>query len=129
MDYLRQPLLSRTTFVHLKTQVTKMRLSEVKEYIDSEVETPIEHDSAVEQLNGREIDCPSGGGKGITEALEMDETRTYETSTEIHESVMCYLGDEYVGRKFYDDRSPNMLDSCPPESTEDENDSDVASCF
>ena len=115
--------------MHLKTQVTKMRLSEVKEYIDNRVETPIEHDLAVEQLNGSEIDCPSGEGNGITDALEMDETRTYETSTEIHESVMCYLGDEYVGRKFYDDRSPNMLDSCPPESVEDENDTDVASCF
>lgn len=106
-----------------------MRLSEIKEYIDSEVETPIEHDTAVEQLDGEDIDCPSGDGECITEALEMDETRTYETSTEIHESVMCYLGDEYVGRKFYDDRSPNMLDNCPPESVEGKEDSDVASCF
>ncbi|MDZ7688811.1 MAG: hypothetical protein U5J64_08855 [Halobacteriales archaeon] len=104
-----------------------MRLSEIKEYIDSEVETPVEHDTAVEKLNGGEIDCPSGDGKCMTEALERDETRTYETSTEIYESVMCYLGDEYVGRKFYDDRSPNMLDSCPPESYDGEHETNV--CF
>ena len=106
-----------------------MRFSEIKEYIDSEVETPIEHDTAVEQLNGEKIACPSGDGECITEALEMDETRKYETSTEIYESVMCYLGEEYVGRKHYDDRSPNMLDNCPPESVGGEKESDVSSCF
>ena len=107
-----------------------MRLSEIEEYIDSELETPIEHDRAVEQLNGEKIACPSGEGKGITEVLEMDETRTYETSTEIYESVMCYLGDEYVGRKFYDDRSPNMIDNCSRESVNGEDtDADVVNCF
>lgn len=106
-----------------------MRLSEIKEYIDSEVEPPIEHDTAVEKLNGGKIECPSGDGECITEALMMDETRRYETSTEIYESVMCYLGDEYVGRKYYDDRSPNMLDNCPPESDGDETVFDGTICF
>jgi len=106
-----------------------MRLSEVKDYIDSEVETPIDHESAVEQLNGREIDCPSGDGKRVSDALKMDETRRYETTEEICESVMCYLGDEYVGRKFYDDRSPNMLDNCPPSGKESEREMDATSCF
>jgi len=106
-----------------------MRLPEIKEYIDSEVETPIEHETAIEQLNGEKIECPSGEGECITEALSMDETRKYKTSTEIYESVMCYLGDEYVGRKFYDDRSPNMLDNCPPESVKDGKKSDASSCF
>jgi len=113
--------------VHLKMQVTKMRLSEVKGYIDSRVETPIEHESAVEQLNGTEVDCPSGDGECITEALKRDETRKYETTDEIYESVMCYLSEDYIGRKFYDDRSPNMLDNCSRESYDDEHEADV--CF
>ncbi len=105
-----------------------MRLSEVKEYIDRQVETPIDHDTAVDKLNGRRIDCPSGKGKRVSDALSMDETRTYETTDEIYESVMCYLGDEYIGRKFYDDRSPNMLDNCPP-SDEEKDEYDATSCF
>lgn len=102
-----------------------MRLSEIKEYIDSQVETPIDHESAVEQLNGREIDCPSGDGECVSAALEMDETKQYENSMEIYESVMCYLSEDYIGRKFYDDRSPNMLDSCPPETYGGEYETDV----
>ena len=104
-----------------------MKLSEIKGYIDNRIETPIDSDSAVEKLGGTEIDCPTGDSECVTEALKMDETRTYETSTEIHNSVMCYLGENYVGRKFYDDRSPNMLDNCSRESYDDEHDEDV--CF
>ncbi len=87
--------------------MARMRLNEARRTVEERIEPPVSVEDLRESCGDIEIDCPDGEPTTFTEVLEMDDERSYDCVTEIHESLMSNLPDSHVGRKKYDDRGPN----------------------
>ncbi len=89
-----------------------MRLSETRDRFVTEFTYPVEHETVIETMGEVELDAPHGEPESIDEVLNRaGTTETYRSADELYDSVITYVGDGYIGRKFYDDRSPNSGDT------------------
>lgn len=84
-----------------------MRLSETRDLFVSELTFPVQRETVIEQLGDAEIDPPTGEPETVGEILGRDEERAYRSADELYDSLVGFVGDQYVGRKFYDDRGSN----------------------
>ncbi|GAA0292331.1 hypothetical protein GCM10009066_03560 [Halarchaeum salinum] len=53
------------------------------------------------------IESPDGETVSLESILERGGESSFESARELHHSVLANLGEEYVGREDYDDRSSN----------------------
>ena len=84
-----------------------MRLSETHDLFVSELTFPVQQETVIEELGDAEIDPPTGEPETVGEILGRDEARKYRSADELYDSLVGFVGDQYVGRKFYDDRGSN----------------------
>ncbi|MEF8790875.1 MAG: hypothetical protein V5A61_12180 [Haloarculaceae archaeon] len=84
-----------------------MRLSETRDRFISELTFPVQRNTVIEQLGDVELDPPAGEPETIGEVLERAETRLFRSPDELYDALISFVGDQYIGRKFYDDRGPN----------------------
>jgi hypothetical protein len=71
-------------------------------------EYPIDRDEVIETAGDTDIEAPTGTPDSIATVLERTETRTFRSPRELHETILCNLGEQYIGRKNYDDRGTNF---------------------
>lgn len=81
-----------------------MRLSETRDLFASRFEFPVDREEVMEQVGDIEIDAPTGEAERIGTILDRTEQGTYGSSEELQDLVITYVGDQYIGRKFYDER-------------------------
>lgn len=84
-----------------------MRLSEMRDQFVSTFTFPVRREAVVENLGDVEIDAPTGDPETVGEVLERAETTSFRSPDELYDTLIALLGDQYVGRKFYDDRGAN----------------------
>jgi hypothetical protein len=84
-----------------------MRLSETRDRFISELSFPVQRERVIEQLGDLEIDPPQGDPETIGEILERADIRTFRSPDQLFDALVSFVGDQYVGRKFYDDRGGN----------------------
>ena len=84
-----------------------MRLSETRDQFTSEFRFPVEHDAVIDAVGDIELDAPYGEPESIADVLSRDDQPTYESADELYDALLTYVGDAYIGRKFYDDRGSN----------------------
>lgn len=86
-----------------------MRPPHLREYLDGELEYPVDHSSVLTRIGETTVDAPDDvDSESIDEILSRDDDETYETVDDLFASVVGNLDDDYIGRKFYDDRGANI---------------------
>ncbi|WP_049985305.1 DUF5789 family protein [Halobellus rufus] len=89
-----------------------MRISELSDYLEAEFEYPIDQRSVIERIGSVELDSPDVDHPETVEGVvgPVGE-ETYDSAEELFATIVGNVSDEYIGRKFYDDRGGN-----PPET-------------
>lgn len=93
-----------------------MRLKETLGLFDDELEFPTDRDTAIDAVGDVEIEAPNGGDVTIGELLGRSETAEFSSAEELHQTLSTFVGDAFVGRKFYDDRGSQSGLRDEPES-------------
>ncbi|QDX39460.1 hypothetical protein [Salarchaeum sp. JOR-1] len=85
-----------------------MRLQDVREYVDRELTYPIDSDRVREHVGDLTVDAPTADASRTVGDLLPAGNDTYESPAALANTLTANLPDEYVGRKYYDDRGPNI---------------------
>lgn len=89
-----------------------MRIAELSDYLETELDYPIDQGTVIEHIGSIEIDSPDVDQPETVEAIVGPVgQQTYGSAEELYTTIIGNLSDEYIGRKFYDDRGGN-----PPET-------------
>ena len=84
-----------------------MRLSETRDRFASELTFPVEHETVLDSLGDVELDAPYGESESVSDVLERAGETEYRSADELYDTLVTFVGDAYIGRKFYDDRGSN----------------------
>lgn len=89
-----------------------VRLDNLAGYLDEELTYPIDRSSVVEQIGAVEIEAPDGDDSETVATIigSLGQER-YESADELYRTVVGNLGEEHIGRKFYDDRGQHSVDT------------------
>jgi len=91
-----------------------MKLEELPAYLESELTYSLSHDSVLERVGSVEIDAPdSDEAERISAIIDAVGQESYDSADELYEAIIGNVGDEFIGRKFYDDRGGNPIDTRP----------------
>ena len=91
-----------------------MLLSELAAYLDEEYTYPVDLDTVVERAGEVRIgDEAAEEQETIGSALGSLGSDTFDSADELFKTIYGNVGDDFIGRKYYDDRGGN-----PPETAE-----------
>ncbi|WP_435119949.1 hypothetical protein [Halolamina sp. C58] len=86
-----------------------MEPSQLPTFLESEFEYPVNHTTVHNQIGDVVVDAPDAAdSEAINEVLAYDNDEIYETVDDLLYSIIGNLDDDYIGRKFYDDRGENI---------------------
>ncbi|MFB6129572.1 MAG: hypothetical protein ABEJ28_01985 [Salinigranum sp.] len=89
-----------------------MRLAETRDLFSRQLTFPVEHETVSRQIGDVELDAPSGSAETIGEIIARTDDARYDSADELFDALITNVGDQYVGRKFYDDRgTQHMMDN------------------
>lgn len=85
-----------------------MQLNELGAFLDGRFSYPVDEATVREHIGSQTIDsADTGEGLSIEAILENHRGDEFASDTELLQTILGELPDEYVGRKFYDDRGSN----------------------
>lgn len=85
-----------------------MQLNELGAFLEDRFSYPIDESTVREHIGSAIIDSEDDdGGLTIEAILENHRDDEFASATELHQTILGELPDEYIGRKFYDDRGSN----------------------
>lgn len=91
-----------------------MNLDELHEFLKREFEYPIAHASVIERIGTARIAAPDNRStETVSTIIGSVDQPTYDSADELFETIIGNLGEEYIGRKFYDDRGGNPPETAP----------------
>ncbi|MDS0301089.1 hypothetical protein NDI76_20340 [Halogeometricum sp. S1BR25-6] len=89
-----------------------MKISNVLASLEDELTFPIDHDSVIRQVGAVEIDAPDAQEtETISTIIGSVGQETYASADELFTTIIGNVNDEYIGRKFYDDRGGNSSEA------------------
>ncbi|WP_302081846.1 DUF5789 family protein [Salinibaculum rarum] len=86
-----------------------MRLPETRDLFARKLEFPMSRDAVVETVGDEELDAPAGENETIGEVLGRSETDEFRSADDLYGTLMTFVGDAFIGRKYYDDRGGSSL--------------------
>jgi hypothetical protein len=86
-----------------------MRLPETRDLFARKLEFPATRETILEAVGEQELHAPAGQNETIGEVLERSNTREFETADSLYGTLMNFVSDSFVGRKYYDDRGGSSL--------------------
>ncbi len=82
-----------------------MELNELPEVVETAFEYPVATTTVAETIGARTIKAPTvTKSERLTAVLDRTGVKTYESPEALMTAIRGNLSDEYVGRKYYDDR-------------------------
>jgi hypothetical protein len=85
-----------------------MKINELFDFLDDELEYPIDHDEMVERIGDVEVGTPADQKSNtVSTIVNAVGQETYGSADELYKTIIGNVSDEYIGRKFYDDRGSN----------------------
>ena len=85
-----------------------MHLNDLGDYLESQFEYPVLAASVRDQIGDETIDSEEqSGGRTFASILDSHADEEFASVNELHQTILGELPDEYIGRKFYDDRGSN----------------------
>lgn len=85
--------------------VIQMRYSETLQLFDQACEFPADHTTIVHQLGDVELVAQNGDSVEMSEVLARTSEATYQSAEGLYNSLVGNLDDDFIGRKYYDDRA------------------------
>ena len=86
-----------------------MELHDLEDYLADEFEFPVDAAHVIERVGDVELEAPdSEDSVTIDSLLDPLGEDHYESPTMLKQTLSGQLPDEFVGRKHYDDRGPNV---------------------
>lgn len=91
---------------------SQIRIPRLLEWLSTELEFPITRDDLAEEVGDVYIEAPDLGDSERLESIveRSGDTDYYRSASDLYESILCGLDEEYIGRKYYDDRGLNPID-------------------
>ena len=100
------------TYLDAGRTVDAMRLSETRDVFVERLTFPAEREAVLDAVGSVELDAPWGDPESVGEVLARADDESFGSADELYDTLLTYVGDQYIGRKFYDDRgSQNAIDS------------------
>ncbi len=87
--------------------MTEIRLSEARDLFSRELTFPVDCQGVVEETGQVCLRSPTGSTETVSDVLGRCEGETFESNDQLCDALMTYLGEEFIGRKHYDDRGSN----------------------
>ena len=85
-----------------------MRPNDAYKTFDEAYSYPIDRETIIETMGETQIESPNGPGETIAETLERSGREEFRSAQELTNAFLGTLSDEYIGRKYYDDRGDNQ---------------------
>jgi len=86
---------------------------------------PVDRDTVIETMGDTTIESPTGEDTTIAETFEHADTDQFRSAQELGDTFFSWLPEQYIGRKYYDDRGDNPHPSDARSSTAIETDTDT----
>lgn len=108
--------------------MTSKKIEELPAFLTEEVVYPIDQGTVIERYGTIVIEAPnrqeSNTIEGIIGTLSNE---TYDSPDELFDTIIGNVSDEYIGRKYYDDRGNNIKEmSIHLEGDRGEDDPDIS---
>ena len=87
-----------------------MRLPETRDLFARELTFPTSYQTVIEAIGDQELQAPTGQSETIEEVLDRTSNEQYRSADELYDALMTFVSDEFIGRKFYDDRGTTPKD-------------------
>lgn len=81
-----------------------MRLPETRDLFARELEFPVTREVVLETVGDTELEAPTGHNETIREVLERCDTDEFVSPDGLYGTLMTFVSDGFIGRKYYDDR-------------------------
>ncbi|MFB6299100.1 MAG: hypothetical protein ABEH65_02450 [Halobacteriales archaeon] len=85
-----------------------MRPNDAYEHFETEFSYPITRTDVIAATDDTVIQAPTGTSDSLGDVIARTETTTFHSPQELYETFLAHLGEQYIGRKHYDDRSCNI---------------------
>jgi hypothetical protein len=85
-----------------------MRLAKTRDRFVTEFAFPVERTAVIDRIGDVELDAPAGEPDSIADVLGRTDQEAFRSADELYDTIMTYVGDQYIGRKYYDDRGSNV---------------------
>lgn len=82
-----------------------MRLPETRDLFARKLQFPVTRATVLEIVGDTELHAPGGKNKTIGNIIERCETDEFDSADSLYGTLMTFVGEEFIGRKYYDDRS------------------------
>ena len=100
-----------------------MKISDLPEWIKAEFEFPLMRATVIDRAGTLEIDAPDrADSETLSTILNRSGDERYQSQDGLLDAIRGNLSDEYIGRKYYDDRgmNPSGSENDAPKDTADE---------
>lgn len=81
-----------------------MRLPETRDLFARKLQFPTTRATVLESVGDIELNAPTGENRTIGEVIERSETEEFDSADSLYGTLMTFVGEEFIGRKYYDDR-------------------------
>lgn len=82
-----------------------MRLPETRDLFARELEFPASREAVLEAVGDTELEAPGGENETIGEILARSDAEEFRSPDGLYGTLMTFVSDGFIGRKYYDDRS------------------------
>lgn len=83
-----------------------MKITGLLTFLEDEFTYPVDQNRVIEAVGSTEVEAPDAREtETIATIIGSVGQERYETADELYATVIGNVSDEYIGRKFYDDRS------------------------
>lgn len=84
-----------------------MRLPQTRDLFTREFRFPTTRETVIDRVGDVELDAMYGDPETIADVLSRTDQGEFDSVDELYDSLITFVGDQYIGRKFYDDRGMN----------------------
>ncbi|MFB6162136.1 MAG: hypothetical protein ABEJ86_01670 [Halococcoides sp.] len=81
-----------------------LALRDIDEHLDRAVEFPADREAVIEAVGDRSLRAPTGTTASVRESIDRSNEETFASVWEATATIRCFLDEDFVGRKYYDDR-------------------------
>jgi len=85
-----------------------MRLQQIVAVLADHIEPPVTDDDVAEAVGHLVLESPRGTEETVAEVLARQGDETFGSVEEVADAVRANVAWEFVGRRRYDDRAPNV---------------------
>ena len=89
-----------------------MKIEGLQAFLEAELTYSVSQASVLEQIGTMEIEAPDESEtETIASIIDAVGQESYDSAEELFETVIGNVSDEYIGRKYYDDRGGDPADT------------------